>query len=505
MRLLHISVCFIPLTIATAQTSIATVIGTRPEGQLGTVVRAAGDVDGDGVPDFVIGEPGNSTADGGRCYVISGATRAVLRTFQGQTAGGMWGLGSTDINAIGDVDGDGHQDFAIGYVNIGALDVFSGATGTRLYRLGTSLQYRQNACGVGDLDGDGHDDFVAMVYISSQTQIWAIRGVAGTQLSTVAATTQAGQFLCNIGDINGDGFPEVAACGGQFIEIYSLHPAQLLRQISIGGGPIIGCEVIDVNHDGHMDILLSYQGSASVYSTLNGALLRTYSIANGGNFSHLSLLHDVDGDGTDDLAVIGGPDPIVGGGVVVVSGQTGSVLGGWAVQPQLPWPLQVAGVGDIDGDGFDDFVLGMPNAGPNHEGGWQLISGRLLGSMTTQPVNCYGGPFPPQLGVTRPVLGSTMTVAGRDAPFAAPGAFAMSFIPTLPTNLGASGCNAWLDLPTTVILGWLPPSPSWQVGVPIPNQRTLIGTQLALQAFYVGTNGPLGYDLTNGIWARVGY
>src|SRR5690349_8266382 len=104
MRLLHISGCLIPLTIATAQTSIATVIGSMPNGQLGTVVRAVGDVDGDGVVDFAISEPelGVGAAFAGRCYIISGATRSVLSTLQGQVSNGSnYGLGTNDICPIG--------------------------------------------------------------------------------------------------------------------------------------------------------------------------------------------------------------------------------------------------------------------------------------------------------------------------------------------------------------------------------------------------------------------
>jgi hypothetical protein len=356
-----------------------------------------------------------------------------------------------------------------------------------------------------------------MVRVNSLLQIWTIRGVTGTPLSTVSTNPQGAQFLRNLGDVDGDGYPEVADCGYDTVDIYSLHPPQLLRTIHT---PIFHqmttCEAVDLDHDGHRELLIGYAGDQNgpptilVYSPATGALLRTIVVRQGGGQFTFSVVRDIDGDGCDDLAVLGAGDPITNGSLTFLSGQTGQRLGAWAFTPPIYVGNSIATVGDVDGDGFDDIVVGNPDVGGSGvggtgTGGWQMLSGRLLGTMLVQPVNCYGGPFPPQLGVTRPVLGSPMTIAGRDVPLGAPGALAVSLMPLQFTNLGATGCNAWLDLPTTVILGWLPPNPSWQLSVPIPNVHTLIGTELAFQAFYVGTNGPRGYDLTNGIWARVGY
>jgi hypothetical protein len=233
-------------------------------------------------------------------------------------------------------------------------------------------------------------------------------------------------------------------------------------------------------------------------------MLHQYALPNGYPAS-VDVLHDIDGDGIDDLIAIGGPDPLLGGGIAILSGATGGWMGTWCFQPTFSGASSLTVVGDVDGDGFDDFAIGNSSLGANQQGGWQVISGRLLGCMASEPVNCYGGPFAPQLGVTRPALGSTLSIVGRDAPPGAPGALVSSFLPATWINLGANGCNAWIDPQTAFVLGLLPPNPSWQMNVPIPNLRGLIGTQLAFQAVYFGTNGPLGYDLTNGIWARVGY
>jgi hypothetical protein len=107
--------------------------------------------------------------------------------------------------------------------------------------------------------------------------------------------------------------------------------------------------------------------------------------------------------------------------------------------------------------------------------------------------------------MTRPVLGGMVTFAGRDAPAGGACTLALSTLPVLPTNLGIAGCNAWFDVSNWVILAQPTQTPSWSISLPLPNARQLIGYEVALQAFYVGTSTPLGYDLTNGLWARLGY
>jgi hypothetical protein len=105
--------------------------------------------------------------------------------------------------------------------------------------------------------------------------------------------------------------------------------------------------------------------------------------------------------------------------------------------------------------------------------------------------------------MTRPIIGQSVTVEGRDAP-AAPGTLALSLQPALPTNMGAVGCDAWFDVRNWVILNQTT-TPAWTLQVPLPNAPQLAGFALALQAFYVPTASPIGYDLTNALWARLGY
>jgi hypothetical protein len=103
------------------------------------------------------------------------------------------------------------------------------------------------------------------------------------------------------------------------------------------------------------------------------------------------------------------------------------------------------------------------------------------------------------------VLGQSVTVVGRDCPASAAGFVAMSVPPRWPFFLGVAGCEAWFDVGNWVLVHQPAPGPTWTVTLPLPGIPQLAGLWVALQAFYVPTNGPLGYDLSNGVWARLGW
>lgn len=79
-----------------------------------------------------------------------------------------------------------------------------------------------------------------------------------------------------------------------------------------------------------------------------------------------------------------------------------------------------------------------------------------------------------------------------------------SLQPAGPVWLGASTCFAWFDLAGGFVLG-APSTPTWSTTVPLPLVPQLAGFDIALQSFWAPTAGPLGYDLSNGVWARLGH
>ncbi|MCA8973989.1 MAG: VCBS repeat-containing protein [Planctomycetes bacterium] len=505
-----------PAPPAAAQHLLATHVGTVVNGRLGTVIRGVGDQDGDGTGDFVVSEPGASSTYAGRAFLISGRTRGTLATFDGQLGSGIWALGASDVCPIGDVNGDGRGDFAIGYGGRSALDVFSGATGTRLYRLGGAIEYFPTACGVGDHDGDGKDDFAVMVYINSVAQVWIVKGTNGVQLATVAAAVSDGS-LRDVGDQTGDGRTEIAVIAPTRTEVFNLHPIGLVRQLNtVSISSYRNFDLGDWNGDGRLDLVWRFEvrpsASHFVYSLATGTQLVAFALPeslSNNSPQGMAVLGDIDGDLVPDVAVRVDTDSIHAGSyghVAILSGRTGQRIGDWPGSAQYAAGRQLAGIGDVDADGFPDFAMDTyAQSAPSGAGAWQVISGRTVAAMVQKPSNCYGGPFPPQIGMTRPVLGANVTIAGVDVPPGSPGWLVLSRMPGLPTNLGYGGCDAWYDLGSGALLANLTQSPSWQLTMPLPNVRALVGLEVALQALYFGTASPLGFDLTNGIWARLGY
>lgn len=128
--------------------------------QLGFAVAAPGDVDGDGVPDFIASAPFHSQviANGGMVRVYSGADGSVIHTFLGSANNGRFGWSV----AGGDVNGDGRADIVVGSL-FGGVRVYNGATGGVLYNIpgGASDILGRSVAVVPDLSGDGIADVVA--------------------------------------------------------------------------------------------------------------------------------------------------------------------------------------------------------------------------------------------------------------------------------------------------------------------------------------------------------
>jgi ribosomal protein L24E len=132
-------------------------------------LSAVGDVDHDGVPDIYASDFSNSARgpSTGRIYVHSGASGKRLLTLTGETAGEGFGIGPADA---GDVDGDGNDDLIIGAwqyagaaISGGRAYLYSGKDG-KLIRTFTCRTpgdtFGFDAAGMGDVDGDGTVDFL---------------------------------------------------------------------------------------------------------------------------------------------------------------------------------------------------------------------------------------------------------------------------------------------------------------------------------------------------------
>ncbi|MCU0865522.1 MAG: VCBS repeat-containing protein [Planctomycetes bacterium] len=483
---------------------------TLPTGVYVRTLRLAGDVDGDGEIDFVaLTRETQPTQILVSAVIVNGETGQPLRTLP------QAGLqNEIDAIGIGDVNGDGRSDVLL--VAATLLRVFSGATGQVLASLpnGPASNYT-SACAVGDFDGNGTGDVVVATYDQAAGGC-TLRVVRGNGLTVISGLPP--QLVPNsqvtvrtVGDLDGDGKAEIVACSE------SSGPVQV-RNLVTGAvswsvapvGPDSGrmVETLDLDGDGKREVFYfrpnvtgpGLQGQLTVHQPGSGAV-RFQRNGAAGNIQSTSIagLGDLDQDGLQDFVQ---PRYSSSGARVECESGTG-VRRLWSL-PNWPGALTLgplAGLGDVDDDGFEDVVVTRNGSASD---GWSVISGRILAEAQPQGGGCGAGPFFPQLGATRPVLGQTMGIAGQFAPANTSGILVGSLQPSGPVWLGASSCFAWFDLGGGFALG-APSLPTWSASLPLPAVPQLAGLEIALQAFWAPTSGPLGYDLSNGVWARLGY
>lgn len=328
-------------------------------------VAELGDVDGDGHADFAYSAALAGPTQNGIVRVLSGQSGAILHEMQGVQTGAR--LGESALGNAGDIDGDGVDDLVIS--ELAHLRVVSGATGADLYQIPAPEPAQAaalNADGAGDVDGDGRGDIIVSLpaFNSSVTAAGKIFVYSGATLallySDVGATTndRLGYVVSGAGDVDGDGFDDDLATGLAYPTL---------------------------------------KGFVRVYSGRTGAVLYTFVGDSPGD--GLFVAHaagDVDGDGFGDI-VAGAQQSQVGslfppGYARAFSGATGAVLFTVAgTSESEEFGFDVAGAGDLNGDGFDDvFVAASENLGHGRVTAYAGPSGAKLYDVRSLDYNWLG-------------------------------------------------------------------------------------------------------------------
>ena len=333
------------LGLASAQQQPLAVLQGDGLDNFGLALRIAGDVDGDGIDDFIVGAPDADPAGdrSGRAWVFSGADRSVLHVFDGTTP--LYKLGKS-VDGAGDVDGDGHADLIVGEpasttaaTTPGRAHVYSGSDGSLLHVVsGTDLlgDFGTAVAGLGDVDGDGLSDFAVGapdeggIDQAFRGSVSVFSGRTGTLLFQVQSGLQHGQLgwtVAAAGDVDGDGVPD-----------FLVSDPHWKGQ----GSTLVGGAFLLSGVDGHLLVLGS--GAVSQFDPENVGLTA-------------GMLGDVDGDGWRDF--FGGGDRAL----VIWSGADGSLVGEEEVWLSSVYRVVAADLGDVDGDGRDDVLVGHPEGG----------------------------------------------------------------------------------------------------------------------------------------------
>ena len=258
----------------------------------GHFVRNAGDVNGDGYPDQMVGAIQLSNRGAGYVQVFSGQNGAVLRLFQGQAPGDFFGIA---CDAIGDVDGGGRSEFVVGAHGgsggRGYVRVFSGETGNLLYQVtgaavGDHLGVSVSRLG-GDVTGDGLPDFAVGTNAPSSATGYALvcSGANGHQFRRLAGTTTGDHFGYQVaagGDVDVDGIQDLLVGTDRLyrnlpglVQVYSGQSWQAIRTfVGRGNGDRFGICVAspgDINGDQVPDLM-----AGSIFPA-NGGILEVVS------------------------------------------------------------------------------------------------------------------------------------------------------------------------------------------------------------------------------------
>ncbi|MFT3705933.1 MAG: FG-GAP-like repeat-containing protein [Agriterribacter sp.] len=371
-----------------------TLLGAASNQGFASNVLGAGDVNGDGYADVTVDAPGYSLIEPleGALFVYYGRQNdfgnPVDNILEGNQANASYGAG---ISGAGDVNGDGYSDLLVGaplYDN-GEIDegvvflYYGSSTGIHTTSVVMLEANQANAhfgnavSGACDVNGDGYGDIIvgAPLYDNGQTDegaaflfLGSSSGLLNTPSSTLEsnqANAAFGSSLSRAGDTNGDGYSDI----------------------------IIGAPLYD-NGQTDEGVAFVYTGSASGINAIPATILES-NLASSAFGTSVSGAADVNGDGYSDV-IIGAPTFTNGesneGAAFVYHGSGSGIVTPAAImleanQADAGFGSSVSGAGDVNGDGFSDIIVGALNYdnGETDEGVAFVYYGSASGIATNAP------------------------------------------------------------------------------------------------------------------------
>ena len=424
--------------------------GDQPSASFGGSVATAGDVNGDGYADVVVGSFGydNGQTDEGRAFVYLGSATGPVAspawTTESDQASAYLGY---SVSTAGDVNGDGYADVVVGayaydgwQTDGGRTFVFFGSGAGLSASAAWAVEGDQNyayfgksVMTAGDVNGDGYADVIvgADAYDNGQTdegRAYVYLGSASGPAYEIGWTVQGNQrleylgaSLGTAGDVNGDGFADIIVgaagynvFGGAFVYLGSTSgpaSAPSWTTTCFSGDSWCGAAVAsagDVNGDGYSDVIVGApladvgdrdRGRAHVFLGSASGLATTPAWTAAGEHpgaefgQEVATAGDVNGDGYSDVIVSATgyyDDPQNRQRVYVF---LGSAIGlsatpDWVVesdQANISFGSAAATAGDVNADGYSDVIVGALayGNGEEAEGRAYLYLGSATGLAST--------------------------------------------------------------------------------------------------------------------------
>ncbi len=447
------------VALATAE---GVLLGESGSSKAGCALAALGDLDGDGLGELAVGAwlEDSVATNAGAVYLVDGPVvgETSLATATAKLTGeGAYDYVGTSLAAAGDVNGDGWADLVVGakghdaggdsagaaYLVLGPVEGELGlaSADARLRGMGEDAYAGAAVASAGDVNGDGNDDLLVGAYgddtaSSNAGAAFLLLGpVSGTsdlasadaRLLGAASKDYAGASVAGLGDVDGDGFDDVAvgawghdagAVGAGAVHVVygpvagDIDLAQAdVTLLGASRGDHMGTAVVaagDLDGDGRADILVGAEDEDSGGDNAGAAYLfrgapidgttadEADLILVGAGKDHragasLAVAGDLDGDGETDL-VVGAPGASVNGSAsgaayLVFAADVGVVdlaTDGLPVSGEASLDnagLSVAGPGDMNGDGLDDLLVGAEgnDRAADQAGAVFLVAGMLAG------------------------------------------------------------------------------------------------------------------------------
>jgi hypothetical protein len=364
---------------------------------MGYSVSTAGDVNGDGYSDVIVGAPkyDNGQTDEGAAFLFPGSAAGIslsAKILQSNQANAQSG---TSVSTAGDVNGDGYSDVLVGapYYDAGQTDegavfVYLGSAAGLNTNPAKMLEIHQTGANfgisvamAGDVNGDGRSDILAGAHQYDNGQLnegaaflfygnTASVGAGAVTLEANQAGAMMGYSVASAGDLNGDGFTDV----------------------------MVGARLY-TNGQTHEGAVFIYKGSAS--GLINGIPQRLESDQVDARFGHsIAPAGDVNGDHYADI-IVGAymyDAAEVNQGAAFLYFGVGFSDQGWSRsmitlnQREAQFGWAVAGAGDANGDGFADFMVGARyyDNEKNNEGGAFIYYGGLSSDYSWSDVMITG-------------------------------------------------------------------------------------------------------------------